>query len=74
MEYGESFYGANYVCLDSGGNLPDNVFWCDFGDGSNSAQCASGDIKAQWEGDSFCGISKSVSEAGGSSLRFDDKN
>ena len=38
------------------------------------AQCASGDIKAQWEGDSFCGISKSVSEAGGSSLRFDDKN
>ena len=74
MEYGESFYGANYVCLDSGGNLPDNVFWCDFGDGSNSAQCASGDIKAQWEGDSFCGISKSVTETGGSSLRFDDKN
>jgi prepilin-type N-terminal cleavage/methylation domain-containing protein len=74
MEYSESFYGTNYMCIDSVGNLPDNVFWRDFGPESNSAQCASGDIKSQWEGDSWCGITKQCSETSGSQHRWDRRN
>jgi prepilin-type N-terminal cleavage/methylation domain-containing protein len=74
MEYNESFLGTNYMCLSSGGNLPDNVFFSDFGDGSNSVQCSSGDIKAQWEGDSWCGMTKGCSPNYGSQFRYDRRN
>ena len=74
MEFADNFYGTNYMCIESGGNLPDNVFWRDFGPESNSAQCASGDIKSQWEGDSWCGITKACSLNSGSQHRWDRRN
>ncbi|MAJ45917.1 MAG: hypothetical protein CMJ57_01140 [Planctomycetaceae bacterium] len=68
MEYEESFYGTNYMCIGSGGNLPDNVFWRDFGpsDQGQTSQCATGDIPAAWEGDSWIGITRTVNDFGSS--------
>ena len=73
MEYSESFLGTNYMCLESGGNLPDNVFWRDFGTSSLSVECGSG-LKSPWEGDSWCGITNACNDTIGSSHIWDLRN
>jgi hypothetical protein len=74
MEYAESFFGTNHMCIEAGGNLPDNVFFSEFGKDGSNAQCASGDIDPAWEGDSWVGIARKCSDSYGTSHDWDAKN
>ena len=74
MEYSESFLGTNYMCIESGGNMPDNVFSREFGADASNTQCSSGQINSAWEGDSWCGITTGYSAQVGSIHSWDRRN